>query len=301
MTIVNEQGLTEKEFLEQYDSSKYPKPSLTADVLLFTIDSIKNTNYKKNDKKVLKLLLIKRKNHPFIQHWAIPGGFVDIDEPIDMAALRELKEETNVEDVYLEQLYTFGQVNRDPRMRVVSTAYMALVDREKLNPRAGDDAQEVDWFAIEREVVVPEKMMEYDDFIEKTQTVKLKLLNDAIDYEISCTLFISEKLLGRNIKRTVEIIDQECLAADHGKIIDYAMNRLKNKLEYTQIAFNLVPEYFTLSELQQVYQVISGKEEKPAGFRRKIKDMVIETDHMQNSKGHRPAKLFTYNKYWHLK
>lgn len=186
-------------------------------------------------------------------------------------------------------------------MRVVTTAYIALVDQSKLNPKAGDDAQEVEWFEIEREVVAAESTQEIDGILTKTQTIKINLINEKIDHEISCTLSITEKLLGRNIKRSVEIVKRVNLAADHGKIIDYALNRLKNKLEYTQIAFNLVPEYFTLTELQHVYQVISGKEEKPAGFRRKIKDMVIETDKMQESKGHRPAKLFTYNKYWHLK
>lgn len=301
MKILNENGIDEATFLNTYNSDKYKKPSVTADVLLFTIDTIKSDNYKKNDQKVLKCLLIKRRNHPFIHHWAIPGGFVDIDEPLDVAARRELKEETNVDDVYLEQLYTFGQVDRDPRMRVITTAYMALVDQSKLNPQAGDDAQEVEWFTIHRETVTDEEIIESGDEIIKTQTVKLTLDHEAIDYEISSTMVITETLIGRNIKRQVEIISQKHLAADHGKIIDMALNRLKNKLEYTQIAFNLVGEYFTLTELQQVYQVISEKVEKPAGFRRKIKDMVIETDKMQSSKGHRPAKLYTYNKYWHLK
>lgn len=301
MKSINEQGLDEKTFLEQYDSSMYEKPSVTADVLLFTIDSIEAMNYKKNDQKVLKLLLIKRKDHPFISHWAIPGGFVDIDEPLDIAAKRELKEETNVDDVYIEQLYTFGQVDRDPRMRVITTAYMALVDQTKLNPKAGDDAQEVDWFTINREIIEAEKITETEYELVKTHTVKLTFYNDDVDYEISSLLSITETLIGKNISRKVRILEQINLAADHGKIIDMALNRLKNKLEYTQIAFNLVPEYFTLTELQHVYQVISGKEEKPAGFRRKIKEMVIETDQMQASKGHRPAKLYTYNKYWHIK
>jgi ADP-ribose pyrophosphatase YjhB (NUDIX family) len=297
----NEQGLTEQEFLDNYNSNKYKKPSLSADVLLFTIDSIKASNYKKNDQKVLKLLLIKRRNHPFMNQWAIPGGFVDVNESIEEAAKRELKEETSVENIYIEQLYTFGQVDRDPRMRVISTAFMALVDQSKLHPKAGDDASEVMWFEIHRTAIGKAEVVESQGQITRTEKVRLELVNEQIKEEIACELIIKETLIGKNIDRSVEITNSTHLSFDHGKIIDMALDRLKNKLEYTQIAFNLVPEFFTLTELQQVYQVILNKEEKPAGFRRKIKDMVIETDKMQASKGHRPARLFTYNRNWHLK
>lgn len=301
MTKKNEKGLSEAEFLKAYNSDRYLKPSVSADVLLFTVDSIKTSNYKKNDEKVLKLLLIKRRNHPYIHTWAIPGGFVDVDENVETAALRELKEETNVEEVYIEQLFTFGEVKRDPRMRVISTAYMALVDRSHIHPKAGDDAQEVDWFEIKKEIIEPAHVVEKQGSVIKTEIIKLTLLNETVDEDIYCNLKITESLIGKNIKREVKILDQKNIGFDHGKVIDYALDRLKNKLEYTQIAFNLVPELFTLTELQHVYQVISGKEEKPAGFRRKIKEMVLETEQMQSSKGHRPARLFTYNKYWHLK
>jgi len=300
MIDINEQGLNEKEFLESYDSTKYEKPSVTADVLLFTMDSIQSDNYKKNDKKVLKVLLIKRRNHPYINSWAIPGGFVDCDESIREAALRELKEETNIDHVYLEQLYTYGQIDRDPRMRVISTSYMALVDKTNLKPKAGDDVKDVAWFEILKETIVEPKIIETENEVVRTETLKITLSHEEIDVDISATLLITETLIGKNIHRVVEVLEQINLAFDHGKIIDMALDRLKNKLEYTQIAFNLVPEYFTLTELQNVYQVILGKEEKPAGFRRKIKEMVIETDKMQSSKGHRPAKLYTYNKFWHL-
>ena len=225
---------------------------------------------------------------------------MDIDENLSTAAFRELKEETNVEDVYIEQLYTFGQVNRDSRMRVISVTYMALVDQTKLHPKAGDDAKDVQWFEVSRENLEEAIIEETETGIIKTQIVKLSLYNCDVSENIYAKLKIIETLIGKNIQRTIEILEQKNIAFDHAKVIDMALDRLKNKVEYTQIAFNLVPEYFTLTELQKVYQVISGKEEKPAGFRRKIKGMVIETEKSQSSKGHRPAKLFTYNKRWHL-
>lgn len=299
--IVNEQGLTEEEFLKAYDPDKYEKPSVTTDMLLFTVDSIQSNNYKKNDQKVLKVLMIKRKDHPYINSWALPGGFVDMNEDLETAALRELKEETNLDQAYIEQLYTFGDIDRDPRMRVITVGYMALVDKSKLEPKAGDDAKDVDWFEIKRSVIKEPWIEENEDLIVKTQQLKLSLINERVEEPIYVVIEIKETLIDKNIERTVKIIEQVNIASDHGKIIDLGLDRLMNKLEYTQIAFNLVPEYFTLTELQNVYQAILGKQEKPAGFRRKIKEMVLETDKMQTSKGHRPARLYTYNKYWHLK
>lgn len=299
MTL-NDNGLTQEEFLESYDSNLYEKPSVTTDILLFTVDSIASSNYKKNDSKILKVLLIKRRDHPFINHWALPGGFVDMNENLEIAALRELKEETDLDQAYIEQLYTFGEVDRDPRMRVITVAYMALVDHSKLKPIAGDDAKDVDWFEIERVYSDP-VISEIDNRIEKKQELKLQLNNKRVHEDIYIILEITETLIGKNIQRKVEIIKQNNIASDHGKIIDLGLDRLMNKLEYTQIAFNLLAEHFTLTEVQNVYETILGKKEKPAGFRRKIKDMVIESHDVRTSKGHRPAKLYTYNKYWHLK
>ena len=145
--------LTEEEFLKTYDSSKYEKPSVTVDVLIFTIFNEKSDNYRKLDDKKLSLLLIKRAGHPYKDKWAIPGGFVNMDESLEEGAKRELKEETSVENVYLEQLYTYGDVNRDPRMRVISSAYMALVNSDKINVEAGDDASDARWFNIDYKLI----------------------------------------------------------------------------------------------------------------------------------------------------
>ena len=144
-----EKEMTEEEFLKSYDSSKFEKPSVTVDVLIFTILNEKSNNYRKLDEKKLSVLLIKRGGHPFKGKWAIPGGFVNMDESLEEGAKRELKEETSVENVYLEQLYTYGDVNRDPRTRVISSVYMALVNSDKINVQAGDDASDARWFSVD--------------------------------------------------------------------------------------------------------------------------------------------------------
>lgn len=128
----------DKEFLASYDASEYEKPSVTVDMLIFTADISGD----------LELLLIKRKHPPYQDHWAVPGGFVNMDESLDDAAKRELKEETGIESIHMEQLYTFGSVGRDPRTRVISVAYLALVPKGVLNAVAGDDAAEAEWFKV---------------------------------------------------------------------------------------------------------------------------------------------------------
>lgn len=131
---------TEKEFLKSYDKNKYEKPSVTIDIIVISTDE---------SFSALRVLLIKRKKHPFKDCWAIPGGFLDIYEGIEDGARRELKEETNVDATYLKQIQTFGDVNRDPRMRVISIAYLALIERSRLiHVHSGDDAKEAQWFLI---------------------------------------------------------------------------------------------------------------------------------------------------------
>lgn len=136
---VNAKGQTEEEFLNTYDPLRYPCPALSVDMLIFS---------RYNNQ--LKLLLIRRKNHPYIQQWALPGGFLDIDEDILDAAYRELKEETSIErdQVQLYQLHTYGAVHRDPRMRVISVAHVALINQE-IKVEANDDADDAVWFEVQ--------------------------------------------------------------------------------------------------------------------------------------------------------
>ncbi|MDP4179394.1 MAG: NUDIX domain-containing protein, partial [Bacillota bacterium] len=252
--IKNKQGLTEKEFLEQYDVSIYRKPSVTVDMLIFTIMDEEKENYRKLPEKSLKILLIKRGEHPYIGKWALPGGFACYDESLDEAAMRELKTETNIEDIYMEQLYTWGEVNRDPRTRVISSSYMALVDSTSLDIKAGDDADDAKWFNIKYNVLEENKVLQEKNFIYE-KTVEIRLWNES--EELSTKIKITESKDG---KMSREIIENEGIAFDHGKFIEYALSRLRNKIEYTNLAFNLMPELFTLTELQQVYEIIQGKE-----------------------------------------
>jgi len=205
----------------------YPRPAVTADVIIFALRA--------ND---LQVLLIKRKHPPFEGMWAIPGGFVDIDESLEDAALRELEEETGVRDVYLEQLYTFGSVDRDPRGRVVTVAYFTLVPAAAISPRPDSDAAETRWWSV---------------------------------------------------------YDLPPLAFDHADILVYALERLRYKLEYTAVGFELLPEVFTLSELQAAYEVVLGEKLDKRNFRRKIlAAKVIEETGVQRTGEGRPAKLYHF-------
>lgn len=285
------QELTEEEFLNSYDSSKYEKPSVTVDVLIFTILNEKSDNYRKLDEKKLSVLLIKRGGHPYKGKWAIPGGFVNMDESLEEAARRELNEETNVENVYLEQLYTYGEVNRDPRMRVISSVYMALVNSDRINVQAGDDASDAKWFSVDYKLVSRTVNKEKKETIDR---YRITLNNDSIN--IVSEIENIETYVNGHKERKINVIDTGDLAFDHCKIIGYAIERLRNKIEYTDIAFNLMNEYFTLSELQQVYEIILDRELLKANFRRKINEMVIETNKYDDKKGgYRPSKLFKFN------
>jgi 8-oxo-dGTP diphosphatase len=214
-----------------YDASKWERPSVTVDVVILTLQE--------GD---LKVLLIQRKHWPYEGYWAIPGGFIEMHESLEQSARRELEEETGLRDLYMEQLYTFGDPGRDPRTRVITVAYLALVDYKQLHPKAADDAAEVAWFSMYH---LPQ------------------------------------------------------LAFDHANMLNYTLQRLRGKLEYTTIGFQFLPETFTLSELQQVYQAILGKERRldKRNFRKKIVSTGIleETGERKTLGTHRPARLYRFN------
>ncbi|MBS4201207.1 NUDIX hydrolase [Bacillus sp. FJAT-49732] len=291
----DKQGLTEEEFLQKYDISIYERPSVTVDMLIFTVVDEEKENYRKLPEKSLKLLLVKRGVHPYIGQWALPGGFVTNDESLDEAALRELKTETNIDDVYMEQLYTWGDVKRDPRTRVISCSYMALIDSRALEVKAGDDAVDARWFDA-RYSVLEEKKTILEKGFSFERVIKITLSNDQAKLE--ATIKIIEKYSGKAVTVERDVMVSNGVSFDHAKMIQYAIERLRNKIEYTDIAFNLMPELFTLSELQQVYEVTLGRELLSSAFRRKIKDMVIETNQFTKDAGHRPAKLFRFNPNW---
>jgi len=205
----------------------YPRPAVTTDVVVFTLRD-----------QQLQLLLIRRANPPHAGMWALPGGFLDLDEDLDHCARRELAEETGVEGVYLEQLYTFGRPGRDPRGRVISVAYYALAPEQRLAAaRAASDAAELAWFPVD---TLPP------------------------------------------------------LAFDHHDIIALARRRLAAKLSYSNLALQLMPETFTLSELQHVYELVQGEALDKRNFRKRILALgqIEETGRLRRSGRHRPAREY---------
>lgn len=290
--MLNKNGLTEEQFLAGYDAGKYDRPSVTVDMLIFTVTDEENKNYRKLPEKVLKLLMIKRGDHPYIGQWALPGGFVEINESLDDAALRELKEETNIGSIYMEQLYTWGDVNRDPRTRVISTSYMSLTDSSSLEVKAADDADDAKWFTLSCKLYQENKTKTEKGYIQQ-KLYKLKLSCD--DTELSATVRVSKVVEGKAVKMERDVLESNGIGFDHAKIIEYGVERLRNKIEYTDIAFNLMKPLFTLTELQNVYEIILDKELLKANFRRKISHMVVETNQTTKDAGHRPSKLFKFN------
>lgn len=291
----NKQGLTEEEFLKAYDPKRFERPSVTVDMLIFTVTEGEKKNYRTLPGKVLKILLIKRGDHPCIGQWALPGGFVQMDESLDQAAQRELKEETNIENIYMEQLYTWGDVDRDPRTRIISTAYMSLVDGSSLDIRSGDDADDAQWFTVSCQMQQEQQTLTARGYILE-QSFRLSLSNDKDNLQ---TIVKTTKTVeGKVAKIEREIVESSGIAFDHAKIITYGIERLRKKIEYSNIAFNLMPDLFTLTELQQVYEVILDTELLKANFRRKTANMVIETNEYAKDGGHRPSKLYRFNSNW---
>ncbi|MDO4193643.1 MAG: NUDIX domain-containing protein [Erysipelotrichaceae bacterium] len=274
MEKVNAQGLTEKEFLEQYDDSVFRHPSNTVDMVLMTVSEGQ-----------LKLLLIRRGNHPWIGQWALPGGFVDFDEDLDDAVLRELKEETAIdEEFYFTQLYTFGSADRDPRTRIISTMYLALTDESNIRKsKAGDDAAETGWFTVKRTVTS-------QDDGHQTSVLTLDKDDVHIAYEIT------DKANRNYVKTASRLLEEssEALAADHIKAINMAVDLLRNRAASTGILFNLLPEEMTLRQIQDAYEAVVGHKTDTGNFRRDIKRMLVNTGRTRKSAG-KQAALYKFN------
>lgn len=267
---------SEEEFLKNYNVNKYKQLSLSTDILLFSVSEEGNENYRKNSKKKMSILLIKRHNYPYKDMWCLPGGFIDPEtETLDDCTKRILKKETNLSNIYLEQLYTYDAIDRDPRCRVLSTTYMALVDKNRLNDKVNENAS---WFDITL----------YNDDGKKIMVV---LDNGEETIKFSIKKILRELTTDRY---TFQINENRDLAFDHPLAIVAGVERLRNKISYTDIVFNMMPEYFTLGELQQVYEVILGKKLLDPAFRRIIADKVEKTNKMKTGGGHRPSYMFRY-------
>ncbi len=266
---------SEEEFLKDYDSSIFEKLSMTVDIIVLSVSNEETSNYRKTDKKKMSVLLVKRDDYPFKNKWCLPGGFVGIKEELDDAPVRVLKNETNVDNIYLEQLYTFGSVNRDPRMRIVSTSYMALIDKNRLNEKLSENAS---WFDV---VSIEEK----DNIVDV-------ILNNGFE---TITFSIKKELKEKTTDRYKFIeVKNDKIAFDHTIVILTGLERLRNKIEYTDVVFNMMPELFTLGELQQVYEVILNKKLLDPAFRRIIANKVVKTEKLKTGEGHRPSYLFKY-------
>ena len=268
---MKEQFLTEQEFLKQYNPGDYERPSVTVDTILIGVDS---------NLKSLKVLLIKRKNHPFMNCWAFPGGFINMKESSYEAAIRELEEETGLKDIYLEQLYTYSNPNRDPRMRVIDIAYLALVPVTPV--KANDDAAEAAWFDI--------------DFSDNNLILKNNDFDVTIKYDLKTTSYKHGVISVKGFETPV-LCSKDSLAFDHASILIDTMLRLRNKVEYTDIAFNLVPKHFTLTDLQHVYELLLGKNLYKKNFRTKViskVNAINDTAIPIISIGTKPAQLYEY-------
>ncbi len=211
-------------------SYKYPRPAVTTDCIIFGFDE-----------SDLKVLLIERGIEPYKGKWALPGGFVQMDETTEEGAKRELYEETGLKDVFIEQLFTFSNVDRDPRGRVISVAYFSLVNLNKYEAKAGDDASKAQWFSVK---------------------------------------------------------DVPSLAFDHEKILRMALYRLKGKIRYQPVGFELLPEKFTLSDLQHLYEVVLEMRIDKRNFRKKMlkMDLLIELDEKQQNVAHKAARFYKFDK-----
>jgi len=232
--------MTETQYLKKYDITSYDRPSVAVDNVLFVIDELPNDNIRKLADRRLQVLLVKRAEHPFMNKWGLPGTFLRMNETFEKASIRCLKLKSNINDIHLEQLYSFGEVKRDPRHRVISISYMGLMNKNQCVLE--DVSENAEWFTIK------------DDKVQGAGN----------------------------------------LAFDHANIIEYGLQRIRNKLEYTDIAFSLLSKQFTLAELQQVYELILGKKFSKANFQRKIKSKVTCLDEYQKG-GFRPALLYRQN------
>lgn len=213
-----------------YDVTKFDRPSVTVDVLFFTVKDNK-----------LQVLLIKRAAWPFEGYWALPGGFVNMNEDLEHAAQREIFEECGVKDLFLEQLFTFGDPKRDPRTRVITVAYYALAPSEEIKNIQKDEVREAKYFPVD---------------------------------------------------------DLPKMAFDHKKIIGVGFERLRNKIGYSNIVFGLLPIVFSLSEVQNIYEVIYGRKIDKRNFRKWMlsSGLLVSTEKKMSGLAHRPALLYKFAK-----
>ena len=294
----------EKEFLAGYDLTKYDRPSVAADVVVFSVmkdDACEDV--RRLQEKKLKILLIRRGGFPYKGSWAMPGGFCRKGEDVIDSARRELGEETGIDDAYVKLVGVYGEPGRDPRGWVISSTYMALMNARACHLKAGDDAQDARWFTVEltdvstevsgigEEIVKNE--VEASCKVQNEKRYRLVLKNADSDIKLTAVLRRTDMSSCGRSSDSYDIEECEGLAFDHARIITEAVLGLREDVRRDmKLAFDMLPERFTLTELQNVYEQIWDMELTTPNFRRKIAEYVEETDAYQAGERYRPAKLF---------
>lgn len=301
----------EKEFLAGYDLTKYDRPSVAADVVVFSVmkdDECEDA--RRLQEKKLKILLIRRGGFPYKGSWAMPGGFCRKGEDVIDSARRELCEETGIDDAYVKLVGVYGEPGRDPRGWVISSTYMALMNARACRLKAGDDAQDARWFTVELTDVSTEATevsgtgeenvkneVEASHKVQNGKKYRLVLKNADSDIKLTAVLRRTDMSSCGRSSDSYYIEECEGLAFDHARIITEAVLGLREDVRRDmELAFDLLPERFTLTELQNVYEQIWDMELTTPNFRRKIAEYVEETDAYQAGERYRPAKLFTRRK-----
>lgn len=307
----------EKKFLSSYDITRYDRPSIAADIAIFSImarggligiEQVQDKeNYRKAPERKLKVLLIRRATWPYKGCWALPGGFCRKNEDICETARRELYEETHVENAYLNLCGIYGEAGRDPRGWIISHTFLALMDGEKCRLRAGSDAWEARWFdvsfsreEIRKEVEEDGALLENKYFLtlESSDIFATNLSDRREGDSVLLSAVVHERKEFRDYHETVQfnVLENEGFAFDHAKAVTCALLSLRRQAEAGgQIVFDLMPEKFTFAQLQNSFEIILDKKLLTANFRRKMADFVVETEEMISGAGHRPAKLFKRN------
>lgn len=263
---------SDEEFIKNYNSDDYEKMSITTDITLFSVSDQEQVNYRKKKEKCFSILLVKRDTAPFMNRYCIPGGFLSLDEKLLDSAKRVLFTEANIDDVYLEQFHTFSDIDRDIRGRVLSVSYIGLINKDKI------------------ENSLKPKASFYDlDVIEENDMISLNFHHETTSFSAK----VRKKVDSFGIV-SFEEVENQYLAFDHLKVIATSLEYLKQHFQQKDILYHLLPEEFTLKELQLVHESILGKKMIDSVFRRNIKDKVIPTEKFKNDGGHRPSRLYRY-------
>lgn len=266
---------SDEEFLKNYNSDDYEKMSITTDITLFSISDKKQENYRKKAAKSFSVLLVKRSTPPFINRYCIPGGFLSLDEKLLDCAKRVLFIEANLENIYLNQIHTFSDIDRDIRGRVLSVSYLGLIDKNLIESSLKEQASFFDLTLTEDQ-----------------QYITLSFSNEKDSF--SCKLLREVDIYGIISYKEIE---NSYIAFDNLKMLMHSIDYLKQNLSHNDFVFHMLPKYFTLKELQLVYETILGRKLIDSVFRRTIKDNVIPTDMVKNDGGHRPSVLYTYRHF----